>query len=111
MTYAKEESLAEASRAAVSVVEYGLSRVPIPAAEVELVDRGSQRVALIHDLEHGGALTTYQGSLLLDAWPDLDSDWAANPYFGTVREHARAYIDQLWRSDDPTTPQGGQSHV
>jgi hypothetical protein len=51
--------------------------------------------AFLADLERGGALSSFQARRLLAAWPPLADDWAANPYFGTVREHTRAYIDQL----------------
>ena len=49
--------------------------------------------ALIRDLAAGGALTANQAELL-EAEPRLDT-WATSPYFGTVREHSRAYIDLL----------------
>lgn len=50
---------------------------------------------LIRGLGAGGALTALQAKLLLEAWPILNDDWAASPYFKTVCEHTRAYIDQL----------------
>jgi len=53
--------------------------------------------AFLADLERGGALSSFQAQRLLAAWPTLADDWAANPYFGTVREHTRAYVDRLAR--------------
>jgi hypothetical protein len=50
--------------------------------------------AFFADLERGGALSSFQVQRLLAAWP-LTDDWATDPYFGTVREHTRAYIDRL----------------
>ncbi len=49
----------------------------------------------VADLERDGALSAHQATRLLKAWPHLGDDWAASPYFGTVREHTRAYIDRL----------------
>lgn len=57
---------------------------------------------LLSDLHAGGALTAYQVERLLAKWPDL-GEWHADPYFGTVREHSRAYIDQLARSEQDAT--------
>ena len=51
-------------------------------------------LALIGDLERASALTTHQAALLRETWPHLDNDWASSPYFGTVREHTRAYIER-----------------
>jgi hypothetical protein len=51
--------------------------------------------AFLADLERGGALSSFQVQRLLAAWPTLADDWAADPYFGTVREHTRAYIDRV----------------
>jgi hypothetical protein len=53
--------------------------------------------ALIHDLAASGALTACQAVRLLEAWPHLEDDWATSPYFRTIREHTRAYIDRLRR--------------
>jgi hypothetical protein len=50
---------------------------------------------LLVDLERAGVLTAHQVTLLMEQWPQLDEDWAASPYFGTVREHTRAYIERL----------------
>lgn len=58
----------------------------------ERVDGG---IALIRDLERGGALTPYQAKRLLELWPNLDDEWWTDPYLRTVREHSRAYINQL----------------
>jgi hypothetical protein len=46
--------------------------------------------AFLADLERDGVLSSFQAQRLLAAWPTLTDDWAANPYFGTVREHTRA---------------------
>jgi hypothetical protein len=54
----------------------------------------SASLAMIQALELAGALTTFQAARLFRAWPHLEDDWAASPYFGTVREHTRAYIEQ-----------------
>ena len=48
---------------------------------------------MVRDLERGGALTNHQGERLRGLWPDL-GDWTADPYFGTVAEHTRAYIER-----------------
>jgi hypothetical protein len=55
-------------------------------------------VSTVHAFRDGGALTRSQAVLLLEAWPHLDDAWAASPYFGTVREHTRAYVNQLRRA-------------
>jgi hypothetical protein len=64
--------------------------------------RRDPRNALIADLHSGGALTRHQADLLLDAWPHLDEDWAASPYFRTLCEHSRAYINQAQRRAEKT---------
>jgi hypothetical protein len=51
-------------------------------------------VQLIGDLERGNAITGFQAKLLLEGWP-LEDEWWSSPYLRTVREHSRAYIDQL----------------
>lgn len=51
--------------------------------------------SFLADLERGRALAAHQVGLLMEMWPHLEDDWSANPYFGTVREHTRAYIDRL----------------
>lgn len=51
----------------------------------------------LRSLEAGGVLTGRQVELLLSRWPHL-GDWAADPYFRTVREHTRAYIERASRS-------------
>lgn len=66
-----------------------------PPIERESSQRLDDAVVLIHDLTAGGALAAYQAELLLEAWPHLDNAWATSPYFGTVREHSRAYISRL----------------
>lgn len=48
---------------------------------------------LFRDLERGDALTSHQGERLRGLWPKL-GDWTADPYFGTVAEHTRAYIER-----------------
>jgi hypothetical protein len=58
----------------------------------ERVDGGT---TLIRDLERAGVLTSHQSARLLSLWPHLDDEWWADPYFRTVREHSRAYINQL----------------
>jgi hypothetical protein len=65
---------------------------PIERAPSQCLD---DAIALVNDLTAGGALTTEQASWLLEAWPHLDDAWATSPYFGTVREHSRGYIDRL----------------
>lgn len=60
-------------------------------------------INLISDLERGGAITGYQAKLLLDGWHELESEWWSSPYLRTVREHSRAYIEQL-RHQTMSTP-------
>ncbi len=52
-------------------------------------------IMFIGDLARGGAITSYQAKLLLKDWHELEDEWWSNPYLRTVREHSRAYIDQL----------------
>jgi hypothetical protein len=52
-------------------------------------------LALLADLERGGALSSFQARRLLAGWPTPRDDWASSPYFRNVGEHSRAYIDQL----------------
>jgi hypothetical protein len=67
-----------------------------PISSVKPASRRNPRLEpAIRDLERGGALSSYQAERLLKLWPDLDDDWAVDPCFGTVREHSRAYLDQL----------------
>jgi hypothetical protein len=47
------------------------------------------------DLEWDIPLTPHQLALVREMWPHLKPDWASNPFFRGVREHTRAYIDQL----------------
>lgn len=53
--------------------------------------RGAEQ--LLQGLEAGGVLTGSQVAQLSSRWPGL-GDWAADPYFGTVREHTRAYLER-----------------
>ena len=76
-----------------NVTQYSLTRDPMEPGTSGRIWPAAP--TLIDDLERGGALTSYQVRLLRESWPDLDDDWAADPYFGTVREHTRAYIDRL----------------
>jgi len=64
---------------------YGINQQP------NVVDVRSRQLLL--GLWLDGALTTQQVDRLLNLWPDVRY-WAADPYFGTVREHTRAYIQQ-----------------
>jgi hypothetical protein len=71
-----------------------------PRPPVALPDHSvhGQAVPDAHWSQHGiEGLTPYQRALLDASWPYLDEDWAASPYFGTVREHARAYVERLAR--------------
>lgn len=54
---------------------------------------GVEGEQLLQSLEVAGVLTAHQAEQLLSRWPHL-GDWAADPYFHTVREHTRAYIEQ-----------------
>jgi len=77
----------------------------MPSAAV--VDRLSTipyaALVFISDLEHGAAITGCQAKLLLDGWHELEDEWWASPYLRTVREHSRAYVDQL-RHQTMSTP-------
>lgn len=55
----------------------------------------AQRPGLLDALERGGAITALQAKILADHWPDLPEDRWSDPYLGSLREHTRAYIDQL----------------
>jgi hypothetical protein len=55
----------------------------------------SAALELVGDLERGGAITSDQVKRLRDGWHELENEWWSSPYLRTVREHSRAYIDQL----------------
>ncbi|HEV7942441.1 MAG TPA: hypothetical protein VGP17_06520 [Solirubrobacteraceae bacterium] len=69
-----------------------MTQVATKRSERVSVDGTSQGIALINRLEVDGVLTAHQAELLRKVWPSCDEDLAANPYLGTVREHARAYL-------------------
>jgi hypothetical protein len=48
---------------------------------------------LLSDLEAGGALTALQATILRDS-TGRTTDWSS-PFLRNVREHTRAYVDQL----------------
>src|SRR4029077_15764863 len=67
-----------------------------PSADVWCGDGGIDDgvVATLQALQRGGTLSSLQARLLFESWPTLEDDWAANPYFGTVREHTRVFIER-----------------
>jgi hypothetical protein len=69
--------------------------MPSAAPFYTIIGATSTAVQLIGDLERGGAITSDQANLLLESWHELEDEWWSNPYLRTVREHSRAYIDQL----------------
>jgi hypothetical protein len=86
------------------VTQYSLARDPMGPGTSGRIWPAAP--TLIDDLERGGALTSYQARLLRESRPDLGDDWATSPYFGTVREHSRAYIDQARCSTRATDAAG-----
>jgi hypothetical protein len=77
----------------------------MPALPIQQSEPRGKRVdggiALIHDLERGGALTAYQAQRLLASWGALADDWASSPFFRNVGEHSRAYMGQLRKPGIP----------
>jgi len=65
---------------------------------------------LLQSLEASGALTAHQAARLLSRWPDL-GDWAADPYFGTVREHTYAHIERAADSAGSAKPIGQKEGI
>ncbi len=65
-------------------------------------------------LVRDGTLTSHQRELLRQGWSDSSSDLWAEPSLRDVREHTRAYIDQLRRQDVATAlskeQEGGEVH-
>lgn len=66
---------------------------------------------VLANLERGEALSSAQAQLLLTSCQSLQDDWASGPFFRSIREHTRAYVDQLRAQErsikaasDPTIP-------
>ena len=55
---------------------------------------GSAQVASLTSLVLSGALTEWQAELLAARWPEIGDRWAAEPWFKSVPEHSRAYIER-----------------
>ncbi|HEY2767159.1 MAG TPA: hypothetical protein VGI76_02815 [Solirubrobacteraceae bacterium] len=65
--------------------------------------------SFLQGLADDGAITSFQAHLLAEQWPQLREDWASNLYLRSIREHARAYIDQQRRVEMVGAEQLGRS--
>jgi hypothetical protein len=55
-----------------------------------------------------GALSCSQVQRLLASWESLGDDWTSSPFFHSVGEHSRAYIDQLRKPRTPSWEEAPQ---
>lgn len=64
----------------------------VKSASVSYFERARMFEEWLERLANAGTLTRQQAALLSEAWPEIDDDTWAQPWFRGTGEHTRAYI-------------------